>query len=85
MAEATQRQKAVNQQGKDGIYWLVNPAGAIHSVTKDHAQVRLAIPGWRLATEPEIKKVKAAKEQRFDDPICTPWSADPEAQLVDLE
>lgn len=85
MAEETTTTKKVKQQGADGVFWLVNPAGAVHNVDKEHAQRRLMQPGWRLATEPEISKAKAAKMQVFDNPICKPWTADPAVQLADLE
>lgn len=75
------KQKPAKMQGKGGIFWIVNPAGAVHSVTKEHAAVRLKTSlGWRKATEAEIKKAIEAPLQRFDDPICKPWSPD-----IDLE
>lgn len=77
--------KPAKVQGADGIYYIVNPAGAIHGVDRDHAKWRLASPGWRLATEDEIAAYKGAKVQRSDRPICTPWSPDPDKQLAELE
>lgn len=66
-------------------YHVVNPAGAIHCVTREHARERLAIAGWRLATAEEVATLKERNgHQRADRPICRPWSPDPDAQL-DLE
>lgn len=63
-------------------YFLVNPAGAIHEVTREHARERLKIAGWRLATAAEVAELeRRGGEQRADDPICPPWSPDPDAQI----
>ncbi|MCK5641112.1 MAG: hypothetical protein KAJ19_09955 [Gammaproteobacteria bacterium] len=35
-------------------YFIVNPKGTIHIVTREHAQMRLASPGWRMANAKEI-------------------------------
>lgn len=74
-----------------GIY-LVNPAGAIHLVTREHARERLRLVGWRVAKPHEIAElqkreaavVKAKKAgershatQTFDAPIAAPWSPEP--------
>jgi len=72
-------------QGANGVYYLVNPGGAIHGVDREHARWRLASPGWRLATEDEIVTYKGQAIQRSDRPICTPWSPDPDKQLAELE
>jgi len=65
-------------------YFIVNPAGAIHEVTKEHAKMRLAQPGYRQAKAAEVKKwQEAGGNQRFDKPICTPFSTEPEG--IDLE
>jgi hypothetical protein len=64
------------------IYHLVNPKGAIHVATREHARARLAQAGWRLATEAEVAELNACGgHQVADDPICRPWSPDPAAQL----
>lgn len=78
--------KATKQQGSDGAYYIVNPAGAIHSVSRAHAFDRLkSSPGWRMATEAEITQYKGQKTQVADSPIAAPWSPDPDAQLAALE
>ncbi len=41
------------------ILYLVNPAGAIHDCTEQHARERLRYPGWRLATEDEVAQLAA--------------------------
>lgn len=64
-------------------YFIVNPAGAIHEVTREHARERLKVVGWRMATSAEVAELNArGGNQRADDPICTPWSPDPD---VDAE
>lgn len=61
-------------------FFIVNPAGAIHEVTEEHAQARLYLPGWRSATLDEVKELMArGGEQRFDEPICEPWRPAPVA------
>lgn len=77
--------KPTKVQGINGVYYLVNPGGAIHGVDREHARWRLASPGWRLATEDEITVYKGQAIQRADRPICTPWSPDPDKQLAELE
>ena len=64
-------------------YFIVNPKGCIHEVDRDHAKQRLAVAGWRMATAAEVAELDArGGEQRADNPICTPWSPDPDA-LID--
>lgn len=79
--DATAPEKAVKRQGVNGDYYIVNPAGAIHGVTRDHAATRLKVAGWRLATEEEISTYLGQPIQRHDRPICEPWTADPDKQL----
>lgn len=66
-----------NYQGKEGVYYIVNPAGAVHDCSRDHATMRLKILGYRLATDAEIEQYTERKMQRFDQPIAEPWSPDP--------
>lgn len=87
MAESkTAAKKKAEQkyQGVDGWYYLRNPAGAVHSVSKDHARVRLSRAGWDLATDEEIEAYMGAKVQRFDAPIGQPFTPDPDARLAEL-
>jgi hypothetical protein len=67
-------------QAKDGNYYLVNPAGAVHSCTRDHARMRLATVGWRLATDEEIERYLDQHEQRHDRPIAERWSPEPDVE-----
>lgn len=76
--------KPPKRQRANGVYYLVNPAGAIHSVDRDHAAWRLRSPGWRLAEEDEIETYVGQKLQRADRPICQKWSPDPDEQLEDV-
>lgn len=64
-------------------YYIVNPAGAVHSVTREHARGRLAIVGWRMATADEVTAYQNQEIQRHDRPIARPWTPDPDAH-VDL-
>lgn len=79
--EAKTPAKKAKQQGQNNTFYLVNPAGAIHNVTREHARARLEQLGWRLATEEEIVKYQGQEVQRFDQPIARPWSPDPDEQL----
>lgn len=67
-------------QGKNDIFYLVNPKGAVHSVARGHAKVRLAQVGWRLAEDAEIEKYNKAEIQRHDQPIAKPWTPDPDVE-----
>ena len=63
------------------VYYIVNPHGAIHDVSREHARMRLRQPGWRMATQAEVKKLRAAKGlQLADKPICPPWNPEPDAE-----
>ena len=63
-------------------YFIVNPAGAIHEVDREHARWRLAQPGWRVATPDEIAALaERSGLQVHDRPIAPRWSPDPDAQL----
>jgi len=65
-------------------YFIVNPAGAIHEVTKEHAAERLRQAGYRKATVTEVKKLQAANgKQVWKSPICEPWDPTPEAIELD--
>lgn len=74
-------------QGKDGIYYIVNPAGAVHDCDREHAEMRLKTLGFRLAEDAEIEMFRETKTQRFQTPIAEPWSPEPviEAWMPDEE
>jgi hypothetical protein len=62
-------------------YFIVNPAGAIHEVTREMARERLRQVGYRMATAEEVARLEAAGgNQRADRPLCEPWSADPDVE-----
>jgi len=70
------------QQAKptsDTVY-LVNPAGAVHSVSREHARSRLRQIGWRIASSTEVQAYKAQKVQRHDNPIAARWTPEPPAE-----
>lgn len=70
-------------------FFIVNPAGAIHEVTEDHARELLAKVGYRNASAADVKKLNSQRgnlkpgEQRFDEPICEPFTATPEPVEVE--
>lgn len=72
---------------KQKRYFIVNPAGAIHEVTPEHAAARLRLGrGWRNATAAEVKKLHAGGgNQRWDDPICEPFQANPEPVEIEVD
>lgn len=74
--------KPAKLQGASGVYYLVNPGGAVHGVDRAHAASRLKTAGWRLATQEEIAAYRGQSIQRADRPICQPWTPDPDAQLA---
>lgn len=82
---AAEPPKPAKLQGASGVYYLVNPGGAVHGVDRAHAASRLKTAGWRLATEEEIAAYRGQSIQRADRPICQPWTPDPDAQLAALE
>jgi len=56
-------------------YFIVNPAGAIHKVTREHAENVLKNPGYRPASTEEIQKLHdQGGNQIWNKPICKPWS-----------
>ena len=68
--------KTEDKAGK--VYYIVNPAGAIHTADYEHARWRLASPGWRSATADEVAKLKASGGvQVHDKPIAPRWTPEP--------
>ena len=59
-------------------YYLVNPSGTVHEVTREHMVERLKHLGYRPATRQEIAAYKEVRLQRFDRPIAEPHSTEPE-------
>ncbi len=74
-------------------YFIINPAGALHEVTKEHATERLTDdPRYRMATKAEIKKYldylasqkKNGSMSRAFPPVAPRWK--PEAETgVDVD
>lgn len=70
---------------EEKTYWIVNPAGAIHNVTREIAKMRLKTPGYRLASRGEVEKLTAnGGMQTWDHPIAKPFTAEPDED-VNLE
>lgn len=67
-------------QGVDGAFYIVNPAGAIHSCDRNHVRMRLRQVGYRLAQDAEIEVYLENRVQRHNRPICEPWSPEPEIE-----
>lgn len=63
------------------VYYIVNPAGAIHGVSREIAKMRLKQPGYRMASQDEINKlnqlIAQGKGQTWDHPIARPFTAEP--------
>lgn len=89
MAEAKARASRAKSQyqgqpvGERGekAYYIVNPGGAVHSVTREHAKTRLAQAGWRMAEDDEIEQYLGAPANRGLAPVAPRWSPDPDAQI----
>jgi hypothetical protein len=87
MAQQIQRTPARQRKAVESekTYYIVNPAGALHEVSYEHARARLRQIGYRTATAEEIAELKRrGGNQRFDDPIAEPFNPQPEPQ-VELE
>ena len=57
----------------DPVYYIVNPAGAVHSVAKDLFTEKLIKDRrYRAATDAEIEMMKEAKIQTSGNPIAPP-------------
>ena len=79
MAPSKKAQPA-QQPASERTYYIVNKAGAIHEVDYEHAKARLRQVGFRIATAAEVAELaQRGGEQRANDPICAPWSPDPDA------
>ena len=44
-------------------YFIVNPRGIIHEVTRDHAAKRLKSPGWRVPTPEELEIYRSRRDE----------------------
>lgn len=79
---ATSRKNpAAEPEQAERRYFIVNPAGAIHEVTREIARERLKQVGYRRATKDEIALYEAAGgNQRASSPLCEPWTDDPDAE-----
>ena len=72
------------------VLYVVNPSGAVHDVTEEHARELLRNAGWRVATQAEIDQLAAQHgHQEADNPIAARWeprltSDDGEAESIDL-
>ncbi len=67
------------QRAQEKRYWMVNPAGAVHEVDREHAAMRLRQGGgWRKATQAEIRQYLSTRIQRWDKPIAPRWQPDPD-------
>ncbi len=63
-------------------YFIVNPSGAIHEVSYNHAKSRLKQLGYRMATPSEVKAYEGAGgHQVVGKPLATPWTPEPEPEL----
>lgn len=77
-AEASAAGQILNQRKQEKAYHIVNPAGAVHAVTREHAQLRLRQIGFRMATPDEIAAYQKRAVQAFDNPIAEPFAPTPD-------
>lgn len=81
---------------KSDVIYLINPAGCMHEVTRDHARTKMKeSAGYRVASKDQIKKyfdaIEAAKRkekpfiQSHEKPLFDPWTPEPpeEQELPD--
>ncbi|RLC72517.1 MAG: hypothetical protein DRI81_16270 [Chloroflexi bacterium] len=68
-------------QSKSKRYFIVNPAGAVHEVTRGHARSRLAEVGYRMATAAEVAAYKKAPAHRGLGPVAVAWSPEPDVEV----
>ncbi len=84
--EATQEAPAKGKkrplQGEDDVFYIVNPAGAVHTVARAHCKARLRQVGFRLATDDEIKTYLGQRVQHHKTPIAQPWNPEPEVDVA---
>ncbi|MBN1991352.1 MAG: hypothetical protein JW953_01515 [Anaerolineae bacterium] len=66
----------------DKKYYLVNPSGTIHVVTREHAETRLKQTGYRLATKTEIAAYEKTKIQSLKTRLAKPWKPELEPETV---
>jgi|GEM_PF-2652974 len=71
-----QEKKAPEKKEKRVRYFIVNPAGAVHQVSREHAQWRLKQAGWRMATDEEIARYEKTSVQEAGKPIAKPHSTE---------
>lgn len=62
----------------DPIYYLRNPAGAIHDCSQSHIQDRLKDARFDLATDEEIERYLDSTKQVHDKPIGKKWDPSPD-------
>lgn len=64
------------------VYFIVNPAGAIHNVSREIAKAQLKKAGYRMAAPDEVQQLFDAKGyQRADRPICERFEPDPGLEI----
>lgn len=78
--ESAESKRASKPAKKATRYFVVNPGGAVHEVTREHAAQRIKRAGWRMATDAEIEAYLGQAIQRADRPIATPFAQTVEEQ-----
>lgn len=63
---------------KERPYYIVNPAGAVHSVSRAEASNLLRRLGYRMAKREEIARYHELDVQDFRRPIAPRWTPDPD-------
>jgi len=72
-----------SQDEAEKFYLIVNPAGAMHVVSAEHARSRLKQVGWRMATAEEKAAYKASNgNQRAGRPLAKPYNVAAEIEAA---
>lgn len=73
---------------KSKVIYLINPAGCMHKVTREHARAKMKeSAGYRPATKEQIAKYYDARDeakqkkksfiQSHEKPLFAPWTPEP--------
>lgn len=84
MTDAKQQVQA-KPKPKPKRYFIVNPAGAVHEVTREHARARLKQVGYRMATRAEVVAYKRAPSHRGLGPVAAAWSPEPQPDEAEID
>ncbi len=81
---ATTKKIEADTPKKAPRFFVLNPSGAIHEVTKEQAAQLFRKQGYRKPTNAQVKQYLGQRVQTHDNPIGEPWSPDP-GEGVDVD